>query len=79
MPDSRIPGAPAGASTGQPAPVYVIGLGLPSGGDRAASWRSLRQPEIMSISGLFSIFSIRLGMSSGSFCKSPSRVTMYSP
>ncbi len=37
MPDSRIPESPAGASTGQPAPLYVIGLGLPADGEGAAS------------------------------------------
>ena len=39
MPDSRIPESPAGTSTGQPAPLYVIGLGLPAGRDEAASRR----------------------------------------
>ena len=39
MPDSRIPEPPAGISPGQPAPLYVIGLGLPAGGGEGASRR----------------------------------------
>lgn len=39
MPDSRIPESSTGASIGQPVPLYVIGLGLPAGGNGAASRR----------------------------------------
>ena len=39
MPDSHTPESPAGASAGQPAPLYVIGLGLPADGEGAASRR----------------------------------------
>lgn len=39
MPDSHTPESPAGASAGQPAPLYVIGLGLPVDGEGAASRR----------------------------------------
>ena len=39
MPDSRTPESPAGAPAGQPAPLYVIGLGLPAGGGESSARR----------------------------------------